>query len=84
MEILNKGIGWVVQTMADGSVRVIRTSLNKDVLNSYGVQPRESYLFDLDRGTFYPIREDAVSIDVYDKKPVIDDKGVSDFVNKFI
>lgn len=33
MDILLVQIGWVVQTMADGSVRVTRTSLNQDVLD---------------------------------------------------
>lgn len=84
MDILLVQIGWVVKTMADGSVRVTRTSLNQDVLNFYGVKPKENFLFDLDRGNFYPIRMDAVSIEVYADKPKIDDKGVSEFVDRFI
>ena len=43
MDILLVQIGWVVQTMADGSVRVTRTSLNQDVLNFYGVKPKENF-----------------------------------------
>ena len=55
MEILLKGIGWVVQTFSDGSKRVVRTTLNQNILRTYGVTAKNGYLFNLDSGCYYPV-----------------------------
>ena len=84
MEILLKGIGWVVQTFSDGSKRVVRTTLNQDILRTYGVTAKNGYLFNLDSGCYYPVRNDACDIEIFEHRPVFKDKGVNDFVDSFI
>jgi hypothetical protein len=84
MQILQEGIGWVTQTFDDGSVRVTRTTLNTEILHSYGVIAKPGFLFDLDRSNFYPIRQDAADISITSEPPVFKDEGVFDFVNQFI
>lgn len=84
MEILINGIGWVVLMFTDESKRVIRTTLNQNILSKLGVTARSGYLFNLDSGYYYPIREDVCDIQIFEHPPVFDDKGVNDFVSSFI
>lgn len=83
MEILLNGVGYLIMTFADGSAKVIRTTLNKGILNEYGVSAREHHIFCLDTGNFYKLRDDAVDIDITLEKPVFENE-VNEFAGKFI
>lgn len=83
MEILLNGVGFVCMTFVDGSMKVIRTTLCKELLSKYGVSAKEHHIFCLDTGNFYEIREDAVDISVTAEKPVFGN-GVNEFASKFI
>jgi hypothetical protein len=83
MELLLNGIGWVTILYKDGSLRVIHTTLNEDILASYGVKPRVGFIFDVDRGEFVAFREDATDINVSSDKPVFTDEVIN-FANRFI
>lgn len=83
MEILKKGVGWVVITFDDNSVKVIKTTLNTAILANYGVKPVIGYFYDLNRGELVEFREDATDISVFEDEPIFDDEVIN-FANRFI
>lgn len=83
MEILLHGVGYVIFTFSDKSMKVIKTTLNKKILDEYGVSAKEHHIFCIDTGTFIPIREDAVDITVSSEFPTFDNE-VNKFASKFI
>lgn len=83
MELLNEKDCWVCMQFADGSVRSIHTTLNKNVLDEHGAAPRNEHFFDLDHNVYVPFRRDAVDIVVRSEKPAFDQE-VLQFASRFI
>lgn len=83
MEILLSGIGYITMTFSDDSVKVIKSTLNRQILREYGVTARRHYIFCIDTGDFIPIREDAIDISVNSDYPVFKNE-VNNFANRFI
>ena len=83
MEVLLKGVGYLCMTFVDGSMKVIRTTLNKELLSKYGVSAKEHHIFCLDTGNFYKLRGDAVDINVTAEKPIFENE-VNEFASRFI
>lgn len=74
---------FVVFIFSDDTRQVVRTSMNQEVLRSFGVKPMMDSLFDLDRLRTVPFRRDAESVMVYDERPVFDTE-VLRFASRFI
>lgn len=83
MNILLNGVGYITMTFSDDSVKVIKSTLNQQILQQYGVTARRHHIFCIDTGDFIPIREDAVDISVSSDYPVFKNE-VNDFANRFI
>lgn len=83
IEQLNEKIMWVTISFADNSVKLVKTTLNKNILASYGVTPKAGYFYDLRHGEFVKFRQDACKIDVTEEQPVFDDEVIN-FANRFI
>lgn len=83
LKILSAGIGWVELTFPDDSRKLIRTSLNEQVLNEFGVQAKEGFLFNLDTGDYEPFRVDAKDVNIFSEKPTYDSEVIS-FANRFV
>lgn len=80
---LYKREGWVVFTYPDGSKRVIRTTLNQEVLAAVKPAPSDDFLFDLDKLFWVPLpTKEEVQVAVYEQRPVLSE--VDEFVNRFV
>lgn len=82
-DIIKNGIGFVTMKFADGSVKVIRTTLNKNILAEKGIRLKTNTFFDLDKFTYVPFRSDVIDITITQDKPNFDSE-VANFVNQFI
>lgn len=80
---LTEGVCFVEIVFSDYSTRVIRTTLNKDILISHGVQPCRDYFFDLDRNIFIKFPKEVTEINITKEKPE-NRLEVVNFVNRFI
>lgn len=78
-DILIDGIGYVKITYSDNTVRVLRTTLNQPILNSYGVRDLEENLFDLDRERLIPI---SGTIEVFKDKPEVSE--FDSYISRFL
>lgn len=74
---------WITMYFDDNSVKCLQTTLNKDILASFGVTPKAGYLYDLERGEYVAFREDASTINVTAEKPEFEDEVIN-FANRFI
>ena len=75
--------GWVTFNYPDGSVRVIRTTLNNNVLKHAPAKENEDSLFDLDKMKWIPIpKVEGVSLEVYENKPSLSEVDL--FASRFI
>lgn len=83
MEILLSGIGYITMTFSDNSVKVIKSTLNQQILQEYGVTIKRHHIFCIDTGDFIPIREDAIDISISSDYPVFKNE-VNNFANRFI
>lgn len=81
LDVLKKGDGWIKFTYPDSSVKILRTTLNTDFLNSLGVTLKDGYLLDLDRMEQFKIPHNT-SIMISLEKPVLDD--INEFASRFI
>lgn len=81
LDVLKKGDGWIKFTYLDSSVKILRTTLNTDFLNSLGVTLKDGYLLDLDRMEQFKIPHNT-SIMISLEKPVLDD--INEFASRFI
>lgn len=83
MDDLNMTICFVTFIFSDGSRQTIRTTLNHDLLCTYGVSQRDGYLYDFKHAEYVPMREDAVSVEVSQEEPDTE-RGLIGFANRFI
>ena len=83
MDILQNGIGYVVLTLDDDSIKVLKTTLNQKILLTYGVTAKTGSFFDLETLSFYDFRNDVKTIEIYKDKPKFE-KELINFVNRFI
>lgn len=74
-EIL-KQWGWVVFSFADGSKRHVYTTLSQELLAEVNARLREGFLYDLFSHSYVKIREDAIAVDFFEKKPEYDSEEV--------
>ena len=58
IEILKEGIGYVKLTYPDSSIRVVKTTLNSDILISCGATIIRGFLYDLDRKIQVPYKRE--------------------------
>ena len=78
--ILND-IGYAVITYDDGSKRVVRTTLNPDILGDNGITNLGENLFDLDRKRTIPIEGDVELVPTFNEVEVDEFNG---FLQKFL
>lgn len=83
MDLLLNGVGYLKFTFSDLSEKVIRTTLNPNILAKYGVSAKEHHIFCIDTGTFVPIREDAIDVMVSKEPPEFNNE-VNEFASRFI
>lgn len=83
LDIIKNGIGYVTMTFSDNSVKVIRTTINSQILHEKGVGVKPNTFFDLDKYKYYKFRDDVVDISVSKEKPQFDSEVIN-FANKFI
>lgn len=83
LAMLKNQKAWVTMHFDDNSVKCIQTTLNKDILASFGVTPKAGYFYDLVRGEYVAFREDAIKVDVTTEKPIFEDEVIN-FANRFI
>ena len=70
-------------TFSDGSQKCVKTTLNPNILSEYGVSARKHHIFNIEKGEFIPIREDAINFEVLAEKPTFKSE-VNTFANRFI
>jgi hypothetical protein len=80
---LKNKVGWIAFTFPDGSVRVIRTTLNEEILAPYLKDKGDKDLFDLDkvRWTKLPTNPEVV-VNILEERPTLGE--VDEFANRFI
>lgn len=83
MEELLNGICYVVFVFTDGTRQTVHTTLNNQILKTYGVTPKPEMVYDLDHAEYVRIRRDAVSVDVTTEKPKVEE-ALNHFANRFI
>lgn len=81
IEILKEGIGYVKLTYPDSSIRVVKTTLNSDILISCGATIIRGFLYDLDRKIQVPYTK-RMKIEIFKDRPVLE--GVDELANRFI
>lgn len=65
---LKKQICYVAFVFSDTTRQTIKTTLNEDILHQYGASLRDGYLYDIDHASYVRLRDDAVSVELTDKK----------------
>lgn len=83
MERLYHKKAWVVFRFQDGTRITINTTLSHALLQKEGIMPRKGFLWDFNRNRYMKFRRDAVSVDVFDNRPVYDEE-VLQFASRFI
>lgn len=83
MEELLNGIGYVAFIFTDGTRQTVHTTLNNQILKTYGVTPKQETIYDLDHAEYVRIRRDAVSVEVTTVKPKVEE-ALNHFANRFI
>lgn len=78
-DILIDGIGYIKITYGDGTSRVVRTTLNQPILNSYGISELDENIFDLDRKKLIPI---SGTIEVFKDKPEVNEFDT--YISRFL
>lgn len=77
------GFVWLLFIYCDGSVALVRTTLNHKLLHAEGVRPREDAVYDFSRRKYFSILDDKIQyVEEYVEKPVL--KEVDAFANRFI
>lgn len=85
-ELLEKTICFVKLEFKDKSKVLIRTTLNADILKSYGASFVKGALFDLDKKKYYIVDRSIEKVDVFHSEETMN-KGVREvdfFANRFI
>lgn len=80
---LLQGIYWITIKFPDNSVRVLRTTLNNNIMADFGVKSKVGYFYDLDRGEYVRFREDATDVSLSEEKPLFEEEVIT-FANRFI
>lgn len=80
---IKESICYVTLKFADNSAKVIRTTLNKDILKEKGIRLKTNTFFDLDTYTYVPFRDDIMDIEISKEKPIFDSEVIN-FANRFI
>lgn len=86
-ELLHTSVCFVCIGYDDGSVLMLTTTLNKDILSNYGVTKLiTGTLYDVERKRFYTIDRCIKFVNVYKTKEdmYIDRKEIDCFANRFI
>lgn len=81
LKVLKQGIGYVTITYPDSSKRVLRTTLNPNILLKEGVTFKDNHLYDVDRKEFVRYTTDC-KIDISEEEPILE--GVDLFAHQFI
>jgi len=82
INLLRENICFVDFRFPDGTVKRLRTTLNRAMLE--GIEPVENCLFDLDRQKWFSLaRVEDSQIEIYSENPP-ELKGADLFANKFI
>lgn len=81
LEILQKGIGYLVLVYPDNSKRIIRTTLNSKLLLENGATYVEGHVYDLDRKEQVAYTKEC-KIAITEERPNLE--GVDGFVSQFI
>ena len=81
LEILKEGFGWITLTFSDGSKKILKTTLNTEILNNNGVALMEDKVYDFEKKEYTVLPENA-SLEVTEEKPKLDE--VNEFANRFI
>lgn len=81
INLLKDNVCWVIFRFPDSSLKMLRTTLNLDLLE--GIDPENNSLYDLDRQRWFNLkRVEGSQIEIYLEPPEL--KGVDLFANKFI
>lgn len=83
LKLLMSGEAWVSMYFADDTVQTIHTTLNKELLNRYGVEPRQDYFYDIDRMEYVEFRKDSVRVQISERQPTYESEVLS-FASRFI
>lgn len=81
LDIIKNGIGYVTITYPDSSKRVVKTTLNPNILLKEGVTYKEGHLYDLEHKEFVKYSLDC-KIDISEDEPKLE--GVDEFAHRFI
>ena len=68
---------------SDGTMQTVYTTINREILEQHGVEPKENFFFDLAHDKFVPFREDAIDVQIYKEKPIYGG-AVNEFASRFI
>lgn len=74
---------WVSMYFADDTVQTIHTTLNKELLNRYGVEPHQNHFYDLDRMEYVEFRKDSVRVQINERQPIYESE-VLNFASRFV
>lgn len=80
---LRTQIAWVTFRYPDESMRVIRTTLNPEILKSVLDKKGDAQLYDLDKGRWVKMPSNSnVAMEITEERPEL--KGWMEFVNRFV
>lgn len=81
LDLLKTGFGWITLTYNDGSKKILKTTLNNELLNKEGVALVEDSLYDFIKKEYVKLPENA-TLEVTKEKPELNE--VNEFANRFI